>query len=78
MVTAELIRFQAAEEALRVPLARCVGRWVAVRDHRVIADAASPAELLERVRGQEYEAMFEVLEYSEGGCSLLIGSGKSP
>jgi hypothetical protein len=68
MTVAELTRFQEAEEALSVPLARCVGRWVAVRDHQVIADAATPAELLELVRGQEYEAMFEVFEHSEGGC----------
>lgn len=68
MVTADLIRFQEAEEALKTQLADYVGRWVAVRDHRVIADAATPAELLELVRGQEYEAMFEVFEHSEGGC----------
>lgn len=68
MTVAELTRFQEAEEALSVPLARCVGRWVAVRDHQVIADAATPAELLELVRDQEYEAMFEVFEHSEGGC----------
>jgi hypothetical protein len=68
MTVAELIRFQEAEEALSVPLARYVGRWVAVRDHQVIADAATPAELVELVRGQEYEAMFEVFEHSEGGC----------
>jgi hypothetical protein len=68
MTVAELIRFQDAEEALSVPLAKYVGRWVAVRDHQVIADAATPVELLELVRDQEYEAMFEVFEYSEGGC----------
>jgi Family of unknown function (DUF5678) len=68
MTTAELTRFQEAEEALSVPLARYVGRWVAVRDHQVIADAATPAELLELVQGQEYDAMFEVFEHSEGGC----------
>jgi Family of unknown function (DUF5678) len=54
MTTAELTRFQEAEEALSVPLARYVGRWVAVRDHQVIADAATPAELLELVQGQAY------------------------
>jgi hypothetical protein len=68
MATAELTRFQEAEEALSVPLARYVGRWVAVRDHKVIADAATPAELLELVQGKEYEGMFQVPEYSEGGC----------
>lgn len=68
MPTAELIRFQEAEEALSASLAKYVGRWVAVRDHQVIADAATPAELLELVRDQEYEAMFEVFEHSEGGC----------
>lgn len=68
MPTTELTRFQEAEEALSVQLARYVGRWVAVRDHQVIADAATPAELLELVQGQEYEAMFEVFEHSEGGC----------
>jgi hypothetical protein len=68
MPTTELTRFQEAEEALSVPLARYVGRWVAVRDHNVIADAATPAELLERVQGQKYEAMFQVPEHSEGGC----------
>jgi hypothetical protein len=68
MTTAELTQFQEAEEALSVSLARYVGRWVAVRDHQVIADAATPAELLELVRGKKYEAMFEVPEHSEGGC----------
>jgi Family of unknown function (DUF5678) len=68
MTVAELSRFQEAEEALSVPLAKYVGRWVAVRDHQVIADAATPAELLELVRGKKYEAMFEVPEHSEGGC----------
>jgi hypothetical protein len=68
MIVAELTRFQEAEEALSIPLAKCVGRWVAVRDHQVIADAATPTELLELVGDQEYEAMFEVLEYNEGGC----------
>lgn len=68
MTVAELIRFQEAEEALGVRLAGYVGRWVAVRNHEVVADAATPAELLERVEGLEYEAMFEVPEYSEGGC----------
>jgi hypothetical protein len=68
MTVAELVRFQEAEEALSVPLAKYVGRWVAVRDHQVIADAATPAELLELLQDQKYEAMFEVPEYSEGGC----------
>jgi hypothetical protein len=68
MTVAELTRFQEAEEALSASLAKNVGRWVAVCDHQVIADATTPAELLELVRDQEYEAMFEVLEYNEGGC----------
>jgi hypothetical protein len=68
MTVAELSRFQEAEEALSVPLAKYVGRWVAVRDHKVIADAATPAELVELVKGKKYEAMFEVFEHSEGGC----------
>ena len=72
MTTAEMTRFQEAEEALSVPLARYVGRWVAVRDHQVIADAATPAELLELVQDQEYEAMFEVFEHSEGGCFFRV------
>jgi hypothetical protein len=68
MATAELSRFQEAEEALSVPLAKYVGRWVAVLNHKVIADAATAAELLELVKGKKYEAMFEVPAYSEGGC----------
>jgi hypothetical protein len=74
MVTSDLVRFQEAEEALSVPLARYVGRWVAVRDHEVIVDAATPAELLELVQEEEYEAMFQVLEYSEGGCCFWKAS----
>jgi len=34
----------------------------------VIADADSPSELIERVRGQQYEAMFGVPEHGGGGC----------
>jgi hypothetical protein len=68
MTTAELTQFQEAEEALSDSLAKYVGRWVAVRDHEVIADAATPTDLLELVQGEKYEAMFEVLEYGEGGC----------
>ena len=68
MTTAELTRFQEAEEALSIPLAKYVGRWVAVRDHEVIADAATPVELLELVKDKKYEAMFEVPAHSEGGC----------
>lgn len=63
-----MTRFQEAEEALSIPLAKYVGRWVAVRDHIVISDAATPAELLELMQGQKYEAMFQVPEHSEGGC----------
>jgi hypothetical protein len=44
------------------PLGRCP------RPHEVTTDAATPAELLELVRGKKYEAMFEVPRYSEGGC----------
>lgn len=68
MMTAELKSFQEAEEALRVRLADYAGRWVAVRDHMVIADAATPAKLLERLGETKYEAIFEVPEHSEGGC----------
>jgi hypothetical protein len=68
MTTAELTRFQEAEEALSASLAKYVGRWVAVRDHEVIADAATAAALIELVKGKKYEAMFEVPAYSEGGC----------
>jgi hypothetical protein len=68
MTIAELSRFQEAEEALSVPLAKYVGRWVAVLNHKVIADAATAAELLELVKGKKYEAMFEVPAHSDGGC----------
>jgi Family of unknown function (DUF5678) len=68
MTTAELTRFQEAEEALSASLAKYVGRWVAVRDHKVIADAATAAELIEPVKGKKYEAMFEVPAYSESSC----------
>jgi hypothetical protein len=34
-----------SSSALGVPLAKYVGRWVAVRDHEVIADAATAALL---------------------------------
>jgi hypothetical protein len=46
MVTAELTRFREAEEALATRLADYVGRWVAVSDHQVIADAATQQSCL--------------------------------
>jgi hypothetical protein len=71
MTVAELSRFQEAEEALSVPLAKYVGRWVAVLNHKVIADAPAAAELLVLVKGKKYEAMFEVSGAQRGRLFLL-------
>jgi hypothetical protein len=49
-----------AEEALRARLGEYAGRWVAVRDHEVVADAASAAGLLEKVGGEDVDGIFEV------------------
>jgi len=68
MTVAELREFQEAEGALSVRLERYAGKWVAVRDHEVIAAADSPSELIEQLRGQEYEAMFGFPEHGGGGC----------
>jgi len=71
MPRTELTRFQEARKRLSVPLARYVGRWVAVRDHKVIADAATPGGVAGAGAGPGYEADVEVFEAQRGRLFLL-------
>ena len=56
------------ERELSRDLVRFVGRWVAVQDHRVVADAPTLHELLERVTDIEVEGVFQVVEERTSAC----------
>jgi hypothetical protein len=49
-----------AEEQLRARLDDYADRWVAVRDHEVVAEAESASALLERLEPREVDGIFEV------------------
>jgi Family of unknown function (DUF5678) len=53
-----------AESELSRRLGDFVGRWVAVKDHKVIADAATLDELLGIIDVDDVEAVLEVEEKS--------------
>ena len=67
MSTAELNRTLRAEEVLAKELAQYAGRWVAVRDHRVVASADSLGELLSRVNPEGLDRILEVSEEPTAG-----------
>jgi Family of unknown function (DUF5678) len=53
-----------AESELSRRLRDFVGRWVAVKDHKVVADAATLDELLRIIDVDDVEAVLEVEEKS--------------
>ena len=57
-----------AEKALSTALEPYAGSWVAVQGHRVVADAPTAEELLEKTQGQAVERRFRV---SESGSAFL-------
>jgi hypothetical protein len=65
MTVAEQI---SAEEALAHKLAQYAGRWVAVRDHDIVADADSLEEL---------EALLEQLEENETAVEIFQAAADS-
>jgi Family of unknown function (DUF5678) len=58
----ELMNAVRAERELSSDLAQYVGEWVAVRDHEVVAHAATLAELLNQVDTDAVEGVFQVAE----------------
>lgn len=56
-----------AEEKLGLDLVQYAGRWVAVEDHRVIADAERLGPLIERLNGQRDTA--RIFQVPEGSTS---------
>ena len=62
---AEVLRQQvAAERELSQRLRDHAGEWVAVRNHEIIASAATLEELMETMRGRDEEEEVEVFEVS--------------
>jgi len=68
MSTAELDLTLKAEEVLAKELAKYAGRWVAVRDHRVVASADSLGDLLSCVNLEGLDRILEVSEEPTAGC----------
>ena len=68
MSVIELNRHLQAEKGLSDQLKKYAGRWVAVRNHEVVADAETAAELLGKTEGQRIDRRFRV---SETGSALL-------
>jgi hypothetical protein len=68
MTTIELDNTLRAEEVLAKELAEYAGRWVAVRDHSVVASADSMGELLDRVNPEGLDRILEVSEEPTAGC----------
>jgi hypothetical protein len=52
MTAAKLEKHIAQERELAETLEHYAGQWVAVREHRVIAHAASPQKLYEQLAGE--------------------------
>lgn len=50
----------AAEQVLGETLDQFAGSWVALQDHRVVADAATLDELLRKVEGIPIEGVMQV------------------
>lgn len=57
-----------AERELSESLGDYVGKWVAVRDHKVISAADTPSELLETVVGKEVDGVYQVLDEQTAAC----------
>jgi hypothetical protein len=71
MAATEIQQALAAEERLAVTLGDYTGRWVAVRDHRVVNHAETLNALLERVEPDlaDIDRIFEVGD--PGGICFL-------
>jgi hypothetical protein len=68
MSVIELDQELEAEKALAEELRRYAGEWVAVREHQVVAHAASLEELLEQISEEEVEGTFQVPEGDPAPC----------
>jgi hypothetical protein len=68
MTTAELNLTLEAEEILAEELAGHAGRWVAIRDHRVVASADSLGGLLSCVNPEGLDRILEVSRDPKAGC----------
>ena len=69
MTVAEVLHREVqAERALSDALGRYAGRWVAVRDHQVVADAETLPELMELIDSDDVEAVFEVAREQATAC----------
>ena len=62
----------AAEGELAKRLREYAGKWVAVRNHEVVAYAPTLEELMEKVHGTGQEASVEVLEVSKDPDTVLL------
>lgn len=68
MTPSELHEELQAEEVLAQKLAEYPGRWVAVRDHQIVAYANSLEELLESVDPGGLDRIVEVSRETVAGC----------
>lgn len=68
MTPIELKNTLKAEEGLAQELIEYAGRWVAVRDHSVVASADSLGDLLSRVSPEGLDRILEVAEDPHTGC----------
>jgi hypothetical protein len=66
---ADVHRHIQAERKLSEQLADFAGRWVAVRDHAVVAYAKTDSGLLKEIEGQRVDRVFRVP--SAPGAALL-------
>lgn len=65
-----------AERALGRKLGSYIGRWVALKDHDVVADAGSLDGLLALIDGTEVEAVMQVAERPTGGCFFAVAAAE--
>lgn len=68
MTTAELTRALEAEEVLARELPEYAGRWVAIRDRAIVADADTLEELLQRVDPEGLDRIIEVPRETVASC----------
>jgi hypothetical protein len=68
VTTEELNKALEAEEVLARELAGYAGRWVAIHDRAIVADADSLEELLDRVDPGGLDRIFEVPRETVASC----------
>jgi len=68
MTPTQLTNTLKAEEVLAQELVGYAGRWVAVRDHSVVASADSLGDLLTHVDPEGLDRILEVAEDPHTGC----------